>query len=1118
MSYGQSRLFFNEGDMLLIESENGEYSYQTQIGGIINAAGVLGGETDPFYNSSTLIVLTQPYPATATTIPIGATVRSLANLDTGNVGLVDESKAGGNSLVGQAAGEQLTTGSKSVAFGTGALATNQTAKYNNAIGTEAAYYAISDNNTCLGTRAGYSIDLYDGLTYLSNSVEFSPNTNTITYSGLDGFVVDTNEFRFGTVFDVSGSTLTDGRYTVSSANSSAIVVNGIPKYEALGVPVNVSAEDLRVNSATFTFDQVAVNGVASGGIAVAKDPFGVPGNTQSRIYSLASGTWTALANTNVFRITGSRYNDGVYYKAADTSGSSNSYPIYGQFHPEIFDANVSISAISINSTDTITSGVSFNDYQVDTPFYAFFGQNKGTYKIGNQLGTQQPTQSKYSLARPLSNCALVSSTSIIPSVADDNIIFTTGYQELNSITSATLTPNANVSVGYQNHYSFRKYQIFGQVDIYTGNSTMYFTNAISKLVADLGNASIFCLDCPSADNDKLLFQITTALDDNTLNYEVIRGTTTAPETETINATASGNPMYLTHSMIKNLDRDVSGTFSNLGLVKLSSEYNMGLDVHTGDYLIDTVLGNSIILAGDQVLPIMASNLGEVQFIPSVVFNAGIDGQVKTTIVREYLGMETSYLLDPKISGTDIMIQSGSFEPNQDPVFTYVVDAIANTITASGVNHIFYKLVVPCVVELDGNYLLVVANDYPFNTLKIDPAQDISGLTGITVLPITYNSISSHSGYTRFDSLVAGEMYEILGGADNNRQLVVPVVGGIAAQSVYVTSVYPLITSNTNKTVLGVYSPSAGVTNPDYQVTPRGYFKRMYQSDANLSITLNSSNVYYEPLKEYSYNGNIIAVYTVSGDQIVIQPSITQDKYSLNNVGTNSTYEPMSSGTAYTFWDTANSDVFETITLPTSNTVTIYGEQLDSFKISPNGFLVFEGSVDIYTVNFQTTNDPAFQVNSARVDSNVNIKYINDGNSTDGADNVIVINYSTNNSGVSSGWGKSSDNNLELRVYMDNTGNSAGRITLNYSDSAQPLKSNTGLDSNTYVVLGIESTLNTIAKETRSPTYLINAAAFSPTLITVYQPSSDQNGNAAVSLTANTYLYSQCTANATGSNP
>ena len=1118
MSYGQSRLFFNEGDMLLIESENGEYSYQTQIGGIINAAGVLGGETDPFYNSSTLIVLTQPYPATATTIPIGATVRSLANLDTGNVGLVDESKAGGNSLVGQAAGEQLTTGSKSVAFGTGALATNQTAKYNNAIGTEAAYYAISDNNTCLGTRAGYSIDLYDGLTYLSNSVEFSPNTNTITYSGLDGFVVDTNEFRFGTVFDVSGSTLNDGRYTVSSANSSAIVVNGIPKYEALGVPVNVSAEDLRVNSATFTFDQVAVNGVASGGIAVAKDPFGVPGNTQSRIYSLAPGTWTALANTNVFRITGSRYNDGVYYKAADTSGSSNSYPIYGQFHPEIFDANVSISAISINSTDTITSGVSFNDYQVDTPFYAFFGQNKGTYKIGNQLGTQQPTQSKYPLARPLSNCALVSSTSIIPSVADDNIIFTTGYQELNSITSATLTPNSNGSVGYQNHYSFRKYQIFGQVDIYTGNSTMYFTNAISKLVADLGNASIFCLDCPSADNDKLLFQITTALDDNTLNYEVIRGTTTAPETETINATASGNPMYLTHSMIKNLDRDVSGTFSNLGLVKLSSEYNMGLDVHTGDYLIDTVLGNSIILAGDQVLPIMASNLGEVQFIPSVVFNAGIDGQVKTTIVREYLGMETSYLLDPKISGTDIMIQSGSFEPLQEPAFTYTVDAIANTITASGVNHIFYKLVVPCVVELDGNYLLVVANDYPFNTLKIDPAQDISGLTGITVLPITYNSISSHSGYTRFDSLVAGEMYEILGGADNNRQLVVPIAGGIAAQSVYVTSVYPLITSNTNKTVLGVYSPSAGVTNPDYQVTPRGYFKRMYQSDANLSITLNSSNVYYEPLKEYSYNGNIIAVYTVSGDQIVIQPSITQDKYSLNNVGTNSTYEPMSSGTAYTFWDTANSDVFETITLPTSNTVTIYGEQLDSFKISPNGFLVFEGSVDIYTVNFQTTNDPAFQISSARVDSNVNIKYINDGNSTDGADNVIVINYSTNNSGVSSGWGKSSDNNLELRVYMDNTGNSAGRITLNYSDSAQPLKSNTGLDSNTYVVLGIESTLNTIAKETRSPTYLMNAAAFSPTLITVYQPSSDQNGNIAVSLTANTYLYSQCTANATGSNP
>jgi hypothetical protein len=1117
MSYGQARLFFSEGDMILIESQNGDYSYQTQIGGIVNPAGIFGSEIDPISNSITLLVFTQPYPVGEPDIPNGATVRSLANLDTGNIGLVDESKASGNSLVGESAGGQITTGSKSVAFGTGALATNQIAKYNNAIGTEAAYNAISDNNTCLGTRAGYSIDLYDGLSYQSNAVTFTPNTNTITFSGDDGFVVDTNEFRFGTVFDVAGSTLNDGRYTVFTANSSDVIVNGIPKYEALGVPLNISAEDLRVNSSTFTFDQVLVYGADAGGIAVAKDPFGPTVTPQSRIYSLAPGTWSALDNTNVFRITGSKYNDGVYYKASDTCGSSNSYPIYGQFQPEVFTADVQISASSINSTDTITSGITFNDYQVDMPFYAFFGQNKGTYHIGKSLGTNQPTQSKYALARPLSNSALVSASSIIPSIAEDNIIFTTGYQQVNSITASVLKTTV-YSPDYQAHYSFQKFQVFAQVDIYTANSVIYFNQSMIELVnAMIAGADIYLIDCPGADNDKLLVRFLTAPDNQTFTYELIRGTDSAPTDETIYA-STVVPMYLTHATIKDLTRDISGTFSNLGLVKLSSEYNMGLDVHTGDYLIDTVVGNTIVLAGNQVLPIMASNLGEVQFIPSVVFNADIDGQVKTTIVREYLGTDPSYKFDTQISGTDIMIQSGSFEPLQEPAFTYVIDDVNNTITASGVNHIFYKLVVPCVVELDGNYLLVIANDYPFNTLKIDPAQDISGLTGVTTLPITYNSISSHSGYTRFDSLVAGELYELLGGADNNRQIVVPVAGGITAQSVYVTSVYPLITSNTNKTVLGVYSPSAGVTDPVNQITPRGYFKRMYQSDANLSITLNSSNGYYEPLKEYSYNGNIIAVYTVSGDQIVIQPSITADKYSLNNIGTNAIYEPMSSGTAYRFWETANSDVFETITLPTSNTVTIYGEQLDSFKISPNGFLVFEGSVDIYTVNFQTTNDPAFQVNSARVDSNVNIKYINDGNSTDGADNVIVINYSTNNSGVSSGWGKSSDNNLELRVYMDNTGNSAGRITLNYSDSALPLKSNTGLDSNTYVVLGIESTLNTIAKETRSPTNLINAAAFSSNLITVYQPSSDQNGNAAISLTANTYLYSQCTANATGSNP
>lgn len=876
MNYDQARLFFKEGDMLLIETTS--VSYQTQIGGIINPAEYANNPTSPTLNAITRLVFTQPYPSGSLDIQPGAMIRSLANLDTGNVGLVDESKAGGNSLVGESAGAQLTTGSKSVAFGTGALATNQTAKYNNAIGTEAAYNAISDNNTCLGTRAGYSIDLYDGLTYESNSVSFTPNTNTITYGG--GFVVPTDEFRFGTVFDVTGSTLNDGRYTVYSANTTSVVVNGIPKYEALGVPLNVSAEDLRVNSATFTFDQVAVNGLDAGGIAVAKDPFGIPGNTQSRIYSLASGPWSALDNTNVFRITGSRYNDGVYYKANDIIGSSNSYVIYGQFHPEIFDANVSISGTSINSTDNITSGVSFNDYQVDMPFYAFFGQNKGTYKIGNQLGTQQPTQSKYSLARPLSNCALVSSTNIIPSVSEDNIVFTTGYQEIDSITAATLTPNANVSVGYQNHYSFRKYQIFGQVDIYTSNATMYFTNAISKLVADLANASIFCLDCPSVNNDKLLFQITAAPDNNTLNYEVIRGTMSAPVDETITATATGNPMYLTHAMIKNLDRDVSGTFSNLGFVKLSARYNMGMDTHTGDYLIDTVLGNSIILADDQVLPIMASNLGSVQILPTGLgYNLGISGQVETTIAREYLGMETSYLFDPKISGTDIMIQSGQFNPTADPSYSYTISNTTKTITADK-DYVFSAMVAPCVIRILGQYFLVVANDYPFRTLWIDPTQDLSAITSATTELITYNSISSHSGYTQFGNLVAGTQYEILGGGDNNRLVVVPLAatGAITKQSVYVSNTAPMITNNTNKTVLGVYSPSAIIgtgTKISNQITPRGYFKRMYQPNANLSITydsLDTANLIFNSPDSYVIsNINLLA----DQDVINIQGMINQ---------------------------------------------------------------------------------------------------------------------------------------------------------------------------------------------------------------------------------------------------
>ncbi len=1114
LPYDQTRLFFKEGDMILIENDT--TSYQTQIGGIIDPNYISGNPADPGFADVSLIIFTQPYPLDGTPIDWGATMRSLGNLDTGNVGLVDESKSSGNSLVGESAGAQITTGSKSVAFGTGALATNQIAKYNNAIGTEAAYNAISDNNTCLGTRAGYSIDMYDGLSYQSNAVEFTPNTNTITYSGIDGFVVDTNEFRFGTVFDVSGSTLNDGRYTVFSANSSSITITGIPKYEALGVPLNVSAEDLRVNSATFTFDQVSFDGSSSGGIAVAKDPFGLSGTPQSRIYSLSAGPWTDLDNTNVFRITGSKYNDGVYYKAPDSSGSSNSYPIYGQFQPEIFTADVQISASSINTPDTITSGITFNDYQVDTPFYAFFGQNKGTYHIGNSLGVEQPTQSKYTLARPISNCALVSST-ILPSIAEDNIIFTTGYQETDSITASQLTPTSTPPTDYNAHYSFKKFQIFAQVDIYTSNSVIYFSESMNGIAVAMGSGvDIYCIDCPTATNDKILVRLSSGYDNKTFTYEVIRSTPYGPADETIIASAAV-PMYLTHTVLKNLDRDVSSTFSNLGFVKLSSEYNMGLDVHTGDYLIDTVVGNTIVLATDQVLPIMAGNISTSAFNPCVLpvgsVNLGLEGQVKTTIVREYLGMDSSYLFDSKVTGNDIIIQAGTFIPTQDPTYSYVISNITKTITANK-DYVFSALVAPCMIELDGNYLLVVGNDYPFRTLKLEPTLDYSSITGYTNNSITYNSISSHSGYTQFDSLVAGDLYEILGGGENNRLVFTPLSGAISKQSVYISAPTPLSNYNTNKTVLGIYSPTESLSNNRIrnQITPRGYFKRMSQPSANLTITLNSSNGYYEPLKGYAFmNGNLSEV---SGDQLVIQPSITPEKYSLNNIGTNNTYEPMNAGVAYTFWDTANSDVFETITLPTSNTVTVYGEQFNEFKISPNGFLVFEGAGNIHTVNFQTTNDTRFAINSARIDSNVSVKYIID-DSTDGANNVIVINYATNNSGAASGWGKSSDNNLELRVYMDNTGNSAGRITLNYSDTAQTLKSNSDLESNTYVVLGVESTQNTIEKETRYTTNLINAADSSANIITCYQPSSAENGNVAISLTANTYLYSQYISNSNG---
>ena len=82
----------------------------------------------------------------------------LGRLRNTNIGELDTSNSSANIIIGSYAGNQLTTGSKNIAFGDSSLKNITTQKYNTAIGTGSGFSVRSENNLLLGTKAGYYLD------------------------------------------------------------------------------------------------------------------------------------------------------------------------------------------------------------------------------------------------------------------------------------------------------------------------------------------------------------------------------------------------------------------------------------------------------------------------------------------------------------------------------------------------------------------------------------------------------------------------------------------------------------------------------------------------------------------------------------------------------------------------------------------------------------------------------------------------------------------------------------------------------------------------------------------------------------------------------------------------
>ena len=317
------------------------------------------------------------------------------------------------------------------------------------------------------------------------------------------------------------------------------------------------------------------------------------------------------------------------------------------------------------------------------------------------------------------------------------------------------------------------------------------------------------------------------------------------------------------------------------------------------------------------------------------------------------------------------------------------------------------------------------------------------------------------------------------------------MGAISRQSVFIDLTHPVENYNTNNTVLGIYGPT-GAIDTENRFTPRGIFKRVDIQNSNLTLAYNLTDYLarYEPADLYTASdllGTDIEV--IGGKRFIIEPSVINGKYNIGTIGDNQTFANVSTSNV-SYWDTANIDISKLVTLPTGRSVNIYGESFTEFRLSQNGYMVFAGS-NVHTIKWLASDDDQFNVRPGVIGSNVNIKYLNDGNSTNGADNVLLINYATNDgtAGWGTDWGKSGINNAEIRLYLDNTANGiSDRITVNYSDSTSNLGSPAQYLATKYAVRGLESTVNSYTKDSR----LVNVFNIfdESNTVTYYLPGSE----------------------------
>lgn len=885
----QAYHYFKDGDTVLIRSSDA--SYMVEIGSIKPITGDTANST---------VIFASRYPGPVT-IDINSSVKAMAVLQT-DVGTTDASKSSGNSLIGDNAGNMLTTGSKNIAFGTQAMNTNQIGRYNNIVGTQAGYNIISDNNTLLGTRAGYSLDIAANTVALTaTDLVFASNANAIYSATLSNL----GDYEYGTVIDIGNSTDNNGRYTVELGINqptdpvpSYMILEGKPMYEELGIPDTVPPNAIKLNSPKYS-----VINQGGTGTNVHTGWFTYNGSTYNGIYTTSTSSFfnKLQAYGGVFLITGSKYNDGLHYVDVTTSEvlPSGYIATYDKLITESFNGSETIYARCIVA-NSITGANDFRDFNYSNPMDMFFTINKGVY-------TASPLTEKYQLSMPdNTGTYILNKATITNDYNQDNIIFGTGYK--NKIQFASSDTSANYQV-------FEKLII--DASVFSGNILFFNNVIIISQIANYGPVAGEYYDIEAYNGSSLVCGSQVILIDSIetsgsfLRY-VINSAYPLPGNSVV------TKIVFKKCQVKKLTRSLTDEFVAGDIVLFNTSHEYGLKTERGAFMIRDAISpsqtdNRLLIRCEDTIPDIYYSLYETQ---DKLWNS--DGSYSSSMQSNTAGISSTSLsnLTQRIYQTNNYADSTLIQNPTKQVAGWGIFSQKETITASGSNVYtcyagnntitagnlfeFGKLVAPCYISISDpsiSYYVVKENKWPFNKLVIDTASGTLNSTTITSIHI--QSISS-----RFDTsnLAAIDNSFMMFGLNDPTQTFEsgPVTRSkmqAAAKSVYTDSAAFTVNGYDTVMTIAAYDSTTANNTPGWI---NGYFKYANVSHSNVNIipTGISSNLtvtFNNPNTSVISNLSNLAV----GDIVKIDDGITNYGYCELLTPVSNTYPTYSFNIQYT---------------------------------------------------------------------------------------------------------------------------------------------------------------------------------------------------------------------------